>query len=190
LRSCCTPGNGGEIAPVIDFGCKTFVASRDYGEGNNDPTSTSYTTGYGMIYYMKLPSAGDWGRSLNRSDYSGFRYNFQGPTREGTPPVKMTAIKRKDKQWVIGDSINYLMSPALWEGGAVHPESHGIWFWYAPGTAYQRRSGHVIFDKATKGSDPARHVGKQANYLFVDGHAESLNPYAALITLYPYEVER
>lgn len=169
--------DGGRISAAIDKGCKEI-----------DLSDTRYFTGYGMNYYLRMmdPQGVPDYIPTYRPYYSGARWGNSG---EGLPPVKQTRIKYPDRMIIYGDAFKELLTPTFYMNPGGVPDSfQDLWYWGGPNKNYTT-NGWCIWltpDEIPNSwgirggnSDPMRHDGR-ANYVFVDGHAESLTPEEAI----------
>jgi prepilin-type processing-associated H-X9-DG protein len=135
---------------------------------NTTGTPSTDKIGYGMSRRLLAPES----RTRYYFPANGIAGN--GPTsaseQKPPPPWKITQIKKPSSRILFGDSRNTYLDPS----------TSG---WDLSGTMLQGGSGDVgrhssarfVSDKA----DPKYKV-MRANYCFVDGHAETLDPEAAL----------
>ncbi len=130
-------------------GCPSWEKFATWGEGDLDGIWLS-SRSYGMT------------RSFDGKEYGKYKIKSDG-TLQHSPPLKLGAVHVPDSTVLAGDSVSTVLhqySRLAGGGGIIRARTYSEWF--GVNTPYQ--------------ADPLRHGRRNANYMFLDMHAETLEP--------------
>jgi prepilin-type N-terminal cleavage/methylation domain-containing protein/prepilin-type processing-associated H-X9-DG protein len=149
------------IAPYMESVDEIRLCPEDRPRMENDEEVQNVVTSYAMNGYLR---EADIVNSMN------------------LPPILFNAIKAADKD--LADTMNDLLEThstiVLFEGSAanliVHYDHVHCYSWFSEANLANRGAPHFMVYKAVS-SEVAldRHPGKTANYLYADGHVDSIS---------------